>query len=198
MGASIGMAHGFEKARGVEFASKSVAVIGDSTFSHSGITGLLDIVYNKGATTVIILDNSITAMTGHQDNPSTGYTLKGEQTPALDFEALGSALGIQRIQTVDAYDLETLEQILKEETAAKEPSLIITKRPCVLIKRDKKVAKPLIINQEACKGCKACLKIGCPAISFKDGKAKINPAICVGCGLCTQICKFGAIGGETV
>lgn len=196
MGASVGMALGFEKARGKDFAKKSVAVLGDSTFIHSGITGLIDVVYNKGNSTVIILDNSITGMTGHQENPATGYTLKGEPTFAMDFEALGRAVGIKRIQTVDAYDIENLEKIIKEETQAEEPSLIITKRPCVLLKRANMVKKPLKINADSCKGCKACLKIGCPAIVFKAGKAQINDVLCVGCGLCTKVCKFDAIGGE--
>ena len=196
MGASIGMALGFEKARGVDFAKKSVAVIGDSTFIHSGITGLIDVVYNKGNTTVIILDNSITGMTGHQENPSTGYTLKGEPTVTLDFESLGRAIGIKRIQTVDAYDIVNLEKIIKEETQAEEPSLIITKRPCVLLKRANMVKKPLKVKSDSCKGCKACLKLGCPAIVFRDNKAMINNILCVGCGLCTKVCKFDAIGGE--
>lgn len=193
MGASIGMALGFEKARGKDFAKKSVAVIGDSTFIHSGITGLIDVVYNKGNTTVIILDNSITAMTGHQENPTTGYTLQGETAPVTDFEALGKAIGIKRIQTVDAYDITELEKILKEETQAEEPSLIITKRPCVLLKRSHVINKALTIEPELCKSCKACLKIGCPAIAYKGNKAEINPILCVGCKLCTKVCKFDAI-----
>lgn len=193
MGASIGMALGFEKARGKEFAKKSVAVIGDSTFIHSGITPLIDVVYNKGNTTVIILDNSITAMTGHQENPSTGYTIKGETTSAIDFEALGRAIGIRRIKTVDAYDLVNLEKIIKEETQAEEPSLIITKRPCVLLKRANMIKKPLKIEKDACVGCKACMKIGCPAISFRNKKAEINDILCVGCDLCSKVCKFDAI-----
>jgi len=196
MGASIGMAFGFEKARGKDFAKKSVAVIGDSTFIHSGITGLIDVVYNKGNTTVIILDNSITAMTGHQENPSTGYTFKGEPTIAIDFEALGKAIGIKRIKIVDAYNLSVLEEVIKEETQAEEPSLIITKRPCVLLKRANMIKKPLKVDKDLCKSCKKCLTIGCPALSFKDNKAEINTALCVGCELCTQVCKFEAIGGN--
>lgn len=195
MGASIGMALGFEKARGKDFAKKSIAVIGDSTFLHSGVTGLIDVVYNKGNTTTIILDNSITGMTGHQENPSTGYDLKGEPTPAIDFEALGRAIGIKRIQVVDAYDIEKLEKIVKEEVNAEEPSLIITKRPCILIKRINTFKKPLKIDQDKCTKCKACLRVGCPAISFKEGKMTINPILCVGCGLCAKVCKFDAIGG---
>lgn len=196
MGASVGMALGFEKARGKDFAKKSVAVLGDSTFIHSGITGLIDVVYNKGNTTVIILDNSITGMTGHQENPATGYTLKGEPTVAIDFEAIGRAIGIKRVRTVDAFDIENVEKIIKEETAAEEPSLIITKRPCMLLKRANMVKKPLKIDKDACKGCKACMKIGCPAIAFKNNKAEINSMLCVGCDLCTKVCKFNAIGGE--
>lgn len=196
MGASIGMAHGFEKARGIDFAKKSVAVIGDSTFWHSGVSGLIDIVYNKGHSTVIILDNSVTAMTGHQENPSTGKTLSGEDTLSIDFEALGKAVGIKRIRIVDAYDLKALEEVIKEEVNTEEPSLIITKRPCILKKGIHFDFKTYSVHSENCTGCKLCLKIGCPAISF-DGKiAKINPALCVGCGLCKDVCKFSAIDIE--
>ncbi len=195
MGASIGMALGFEKARGKDFAKKSVAVIGDSTFLHTGIQGLIDVVYNKGNTTTIILDNSITAMTGHQENPSTGYVLKGETAPAIDFEALGRAIGINRIQIVDADDIEELEKAIKEEINAEEPSLIITKKPCILIKRYNLVKKPLKIDQNKCTKCRACLRIGCPSISFKDNRLTINPILCVGCGLCAKVCRFDAIGG---
>lgn len=193
MGASIGMAFGFEKARGKDFAKKSVAVIGDSTFLHSGITALIDVVYNKGNSTVIILDNSITGMTGHQENPATGYTLRGETTKAIDFEVLGKAIGIKRIKNIDAYDITNLERIIKEEINEKEPSLIITKRPCVLLKRANMIKKPLKVETALCKGCKACLKIGCPAIVFKDNKASIDNLLCVGCELCTKICNFGVI-----
>lgn len=196
MGASVGMALGFEKARGKDFAKKSIAVIGDSTFLHSGITGLIDVVYNQGNTTVIILDNSITGMTGHQENPSTGYTLEGSPTYSVDFEALGKAVGIKRVKTVDAYDIDELEKIVKEETNVEEPSLIITKRPCVLIKRANMIKSPLAIDVDKCTSCKLCLKIGCPAISFKDGIMSINQILCVGCELCTEMCKFDAIGGS--
>ncbi|ABR55480.1 thiamine pyrophosphate protein domain protein TPP-binding [Methanococcus vannielii SB] len=196
MGASVGMAHGFEQARGIDFAKKSVAVIGDSTFWHSGVSGLIDIVYNKGHSTVIILDNSVTAMTGHQENPSTGKTLSGEDTPVIDFEALGKSIGIRRTRVVDAYDLMELEKVIKEETNAEEPSLIITKRPCILKKGIKFDFKTYVIDENNCNGCKLCLKIGCPAISF-DGKiARINTALCVGCGLCKDVCKFSAIDIE--
>nr|AAR21230.1 indolepyruvate oxidoreductase II alpha subunit [Methanococcus voltae PS] len=195
MGASIGMAHGFEMAKGKEFAKKSVAVIGDSTFWHSGVTGLIDIVYNKGNSTVIVLDNSITAMTGHQENPSTGKTLKGDIAPQIDFVALGKAIGIKRVVEVDAYDLEKLEEVIKTEVNAEEPSLIITKRPCILIKGIKFEYKDLQVNSEKCNGCKLCLRIGCPAISFNNEtkKAEINKSLCVGCGLCVDVCKRSAI-----
>ncbi len=196
MGASIGMAFGFEKARGKNFAKKSVAVIGDSTFWHSGVTGLVDLVYNQGHTTVIILDNSVTAMTGHQDNPSTGFDIKGDPAPQISFKELGRSIGINRIKTVDAYDIDKLEEIIKEETNAEEASLIITKRPCILQKRVNMISKPLNINPDKCTGCQACLEIGCPAISFVNAVAEINPALCVGCGLCQKICKFDAIEKE--
>lgn len=193
MGASIGMVFGFEKARGKDFSKKSVAVIGDSTFMHSGITGLIDIVYNKGNSTVLILDNSITAMTGHQDNPATGYTLKGEETVAVSFEKLASAIGVNRIRTVDAYDIEELEKILIEEVNAEEPSVIITKKPCALLKTNIKSREKYKIHKNKCVGCKACMRIGCPAISFENGKAEINPLQCSGCGLCKKVCKINAI-----
>jgi indolepyruvate ferredoxin oxidoreductase alpha subunit len=194
MGASIGMAFGFEKARGKEFSKKTVAVIGDSTFIHSGITALIDVVYNQGNTTVIILDNSTTAMTGHQDHPGTGCTIRGEKSQAVDFVALAKAIGIKRIQTVDAHDITELERMVLEETQAEEPSVIITKRPCVLLKNATLIHEPLSIS--GCKGCKACMKIGCPAISFSNGIAEIKKELCVGCELCTRICEFDAIKKE--
>lgn len=198
MGASIGMALGFEKARGKDFAKKSLAVIGDSTFLHSGITGLIDVVYNGGSTTTIILDNSITGMTGHQENPSTGFDLQGDPAPRVDFEAIARAVGVKRVRVVDAYDLVELEEIIEEEINADEPSVIITKRPCILIKRYDLAKEPLRIDLEKCTNCKICLRIGCPAISSKGDKMEINPILCVGCGLCTELCNFDAIvgGGE--
>jgi indolepyruvate ferredoxin oxidoreductase, alpha subunit len=195
MGASIGMAFGFEKARGKDFAKKSVAVIGDSTFWHSGVTALIDLVYNKGCTTVIILDNSTTAMTGHQENPSTGLSLSGMVVPQIDFELLGKAIGINRIHTIDAYDLKKLEDVLKEEVRASEPSLIITKKPCALLKTVKSNGKTYQVNADECNGCKLCMKIGCPAISF-DNEANIidiNEDLCNGCALCADVCKLDAI-----
>ena len=193
MGGSIGMAFGFEKAQGPEFAQESVAVIGDSTFWHSGVTGLIDIIYNQGHTTVIILDNSVTAMTGHQENPSTGYNIKGEAAPDISFEQLGRAIGIERITTVDAYELEKLEEVVSTETQAEAPSLIITKRPCVLHKRVDMTEEPLQVDQSACTGCQKCLDIGCPALSFNGETVTIDQSLCVGCGLCAKLCEFSAI-----
>lgn len=192
MGASISGLHGMEKANGREFSKKSVAVIGDSTFMHSGVTGLIDIVYNKGNSTVIILDNAITGMTGHQPNPTVGYTIYGEETRRVDIEMLAKAVGVERVRVVDPFDVEAVEQAVKEETAADEPSVIIARRPCALLKYVNYGA-PCEIDTDACKGCKMCMKIGCPAITFADGKAKIDPTQCNGCGLCMNICKFGAI-----
>lgn len=193
MGASIGMAFGFEKARGKEYAAQSVAVIGDSTFWHSGLTGLVDVVYNKGFTTVIVLDNSITAMTGHQDNPSTGKTLDGSDTVVLDPRKIGEAIGIKRIREVDAYDIIALEKVIKEEVAVQEPSLIITKRPCILIKGQKVSDEKYSVNSTRCIGCRKCLAAGCPAISYHGGKAQIDALLCTGCGVCCTICSLNAI-----
>jgi indolepyruvate ferredoxin oxidoreductase alpha subunit len=192
MGASVSAAQGMEKARGKEFAKKMVAVIGDSTFMHSGITGLIDIVYNKGCSTVIILDNSITGMTGHQHNPTTGKTIKGEPTKQVDLVKLAEAIGVERISVVDPFDVDAFEKIVKEETAVEEPSVIITQRPCALLKHVK-FEGPLTINQEKCTGCKMCMKLGCPAISNKNGKIQIDVNLCNGCGLCLKVCKFSAI-----
>ncbi len=192
MGASISGLHGMEKARGREFGRKAVAVIGDSTFMHSGITGLIDIVYNKGNSTVIILDNAITGMTGHQQNPTTGYTIKGEETRRVDMEMLARAIGVERVTVADPFDVESFEKIVKEETAADAPSVIIARRPCALLK-NVNYGAPCHIDADKCKGCKMCMKIGCPAITFKDGKAIIDKTQCNGCGLCMNICKFGAI-----
>ncbi|HCC34493.1 MAG TPA: indolepyruvate ferredoxin oxidoreductase subunit alpha [Ruminococcaceae bacterium] len=192
MGASVSMLHGMNKARGDEFAAGAVAVIGDSTFIHSGVTGLIDIAYNRGVSTVLILDNSITGMTGHQQNPTTGYDIHGDPTAAVNLEALCKACGIPRVRVVDPAQLSETEKAVKEELAAKEPSVIIVRRPCALLKSVKH-APPLHADKEACTGCKACMRIGCPAISIKDKKAVIDPAQCVGCGVCVQMCKFGAI-----
>lgn len=192
MGASVGIAHGMEKARGKDFAKKTVGILGESTFIHSGITGLIDIVYNKGVSTIIILDNSITGMTGHQQNPTTGFTIKGEKTKQVDLVKLSNAVGVERVKVVDPFDVSSFEKILKEELEAEEPSVIITQRPCALLK-SVKYEKPLCIDTEACKMCKMCLRIGCPAIVHKDEHIEINEALCSGCTLCTRLCKFNAI-----
>jgi indolepyruvate ferredoxin oxidoreductase alpha subunit len=194
MGASVSGLHGFNKASGADAEKKTVAVIGDSTFMHSGMTGLANIAYNGTNSTVIIVDNSITGMTGHQQNPTTGYNIKGDPATKIDLEALCHALGINRVRVVDPYDLKATEQAIVEELAADEPSVIISRSPCALLKYVK--AKPsLVIDPEKCRTCKACMKLGCPAISIKGGKAVIDATLCVGCGICQQLCAFGAIGG---
>lgn len=192
MGASISGLHGFNTVRGKESAAKSIAVIGDSTFIHSGVTGLIDIAYNQGISTIVILDNSITGMTGHQQNPTTGYTIKGDPTYAVNLEDLCRSVGIKRVQVVDPYDLKATEKAIREELAVPEPSVVISRRPCALLKYVKH-EKPFFVKTDSCKACKACFKIGCPAISMKDGKAFIDPTLCVGCGLCKDLCAFDAI-----
>lgn len=192
MGASISALHGFNKARGEEAEKSTVAVIGDSTFMHSGMTGLVNIAYNNTNSTVIILDNSITGMTGHQQNPTTGKNLKGDPAAAVNLEELCKAIGIKRVRVVDPYNLAETEAAIKEELAAPEASVIISRRPCALLKYVKH--KPALkVANDKCKGCKMCLKLGCPAISVRDGKAVIDRTQCVGCGICTEVCKFGAI-----
>ena len=190
MGASISGLHGFNKAR-PEKEKTSVAVIGDSTFMHSGMTGLVNIAYNSTNSTVIILDNSITGMTGHQQNPTTGYNLKGDVAAKVDLEALCKALGIERVRVVDPYNLAETEKAILEELAFEAPSVIISRRPCALLKYVKH--NPPLKTNEKCKSCKACLKLGCPAISIKGGKACIDHTLCVGCGICKELCKFDAI-----
>ena len=192
MGASISGLHGFNAARGAEAEKKSVAVIGDSTFMHSGMTGLVNVAYNATNSTVIILDNSITGMTGHQQNPTTGYNIKGDPAAKVDLEALCRALGINRVRVVDPYDLKACDTAIKEELAAEEPSVIISRRPCVLLK-SVKVAPSLTVDADKCRSCKRCMGLGCPAISMHDGKAKIDNTLCVGCGVCKQLCAFDAI-----
>lgn len=192
MGASCSGLHGFNKAMGEAGESNSVGVIGDSTFIHSGMTGITDISYNMSNSTVIILDNSITGMTGHQQNPTTGKNLIGEPAGKVDLEALCKALGFNRVRVVDPYDLKAVEEAVTEELAAKEPSIIISRRPCVMIKGT--VHKPPIsVDEDKCVGCKQCMSIGCPAIAVKDKKAHIDPTLCIGCKVCSQMCKFGAI-----
>jgi len=192
MGASISATHGFNKALGKEAEGKTVAVIGDSTFMHSGMTGLANIAYNQSNSTVIIVDNSITGMTGHQQNPTTGKNIKGESAGKIDLETLCKAIGIRRVRVVDPYNLAECDAAVKEELAAEEPSVIISRRPCALLKTVKHKA-PLTVDPDKCKSCKMCMKIGCPAISMVDGKAKVDATLCVGCGVCEQLCKFDAL-----
>ena len=191
MGASVSSIHGYNKALGTDSEKRTVAVIGDSTFMHSGMTGLANIAYNQSNSTVIILDNSITGMTGHQQNPTTGYNIKGDPAGKIDLEALCKAMGFTRVRVVDPYDLDACDKAVKEELAAEEPSVIISRRPCALLKYVKHNA-PLRVNPDKCVGCKACMRIGCPAISFKDGKSRVDNTLCVGCGVCAQLCKFDA------
>ena len=192
MGASVSGIHGFSKSQQGAMDNKTVAVIGDSTFMHSGITGLVNMAYNESNATVIIVDNSITGMTGHQQNPTTGFNLKGDPCSKIDLETLCHAVGIKRVRVVDPYDLKQCDTAIKEELAAAEPSVIISRRPCALLKYVKHKA-PLAVDQEKCVGCKMCMKIGCPAISIVDGKAKVDATQCVGCGVCEQLCKVGAL-----
>lgn len=193
MGASLSGIHGYNVALR-ENAGKAVGVIGDSTFMHSGMTGLANIAYNQSNSTVIILDNSITGMTGHQQNPTTGYNIKGDPAGKIDLEALCHAMGIHRVRVVDPYDLAESERVLKEELEANEPSVIISRRPCALLKYVKH-NPPLRVDADKCKSCRMCMKLGCPAISFRDGKACIDQTLCVGCNVCEQLCKFDAIKG---
>lgn len=195
MGASVSAAHGMVKARGRDFSKQLVSVIGDSTFIHSGITGLIDIVYNKGNNTVIILDNSITGMTGHQDNPTTGFTIRKEPTVQVDLEALCHSVGVRRVRVEDPFDLKGFEAAVKEELAADEPSVIIAQRPCALLKTVKYTGH-CAVDAEKCRKCKKCMKLGCPAISVDNGCVKIDENQCNGCGLCVGVCPFGAISKE--
>lgn len=195
MGASISSIHGFNKALGEESEGRTVAVIGDSTFMHSGMTGLANIAYNQSNSTVIILDNSITGMTGHQQNPTTGYNIKGDPAGKINLEELCRALGFARVTVVDPYDLAECDRVIKQELAAAEPSVIISRRPCVLLKYVKH-EKPLKVDCDKCVGCKSCMRLGCPSISMKDGKAVIDATLCVGCGVCKQLCRFGALQSQ--
>ena len=192
MGASISGLHGYNKANCGETDGKTVAVIGDSTFMHSGMTGLVNVAYNDSNSTVIILDNSITGMTGHQQNPTTGYNLKGDPAAKINLEVLCRAMGINNVRVVDPYNLAECETVIKEELAKAEPSVIISRRPCALLKYVK-YNKPLVVDSDKCKSCKMCMKIGCPAISMKDSKAVVDNTLCTGCGVCGQLCKFDAL-----
>ena len=195
MGASIGAVHGFNKALGEAGERKTVAILGDSTFMHSGMTGLADIAYNQSNSTVIILDNSTTGMTGHQQNPTTGFNLRGEPAGKIDLEALCRAMGFRRVVVVDPYDLKECDRVINEELAAPEPSVIIARRPCTLLKTVK-AQPPVKVVSDNCKGCKPCMKIGCPAISMREKKAVIDPTQCTGCGVCIQMCQFDAMEQE--
>ncbi len=213
MGASIGVAHGMSKALGEKGEGKIVGVLGDSTFVHSGITGLINMVYNKSYATVIILDNRITAMTGHQENPASGATIKGEPANAIDFEQLCRACGVEHVRTVNPHDIKGSYEVLKEEIERPEPSVVITRFPCVLIPEERKRKKtPYQVSLDKCTGCSACLKIGCPAISWtalspqqalalgkkkkQKGHAVIDQVMCIGCDQCVALCKFEAIGSR--
>ena len=192
MGASVSALHGMRLARGKEFAGRAVAVIGDSTFVHSGITGLINTAYNGGNTTTIVLDNSITGMTGHQDNPTTGKTLQGDNTVKLNLEMLARACGYEHVVVVDPYDLKETERVIREQLSIDAPSLVIARRPCALLKSVKRLP-PLRVKEDTCIGCKSCMRIGCPAISFHEGKARIDATQCVGCDVCATLCKPQAI-----
>ena len=191
MGASVSAGFGMAKARGKEFNKKLVSVIGDSTFIHSGITGLIDIVYNKGANTVIILDNSITGMTGHQQNPTTGKTIRMEETSQVNLIKLAESVGVKRIVVADPFDVKNFEKVVKAEVEADEVSVIIAQRPCALLKGVKYIGKCEVSDK--CKKCKQCMKLGCPAISLVDGNVVIDKNQCNGCGLCINVCPFDAI-----
>ena len=191
MGASVSAIHGFIKMQDPETARHTVAVIGDSTFMHSGMTGLANIAYNMSNSTVIILDNSITGMTGHQQNPTTGYNIKGDPAGKIDLEALCRAMGFERVRVVDPYNLAECDSVIREELNVDAPSVIISRRPCALLKYVKHKA-PLKVNPDKCVGCRACMQIACPSISFRDKKAVVDATQCVGCGVCSQLCRFGA------
>lgn len=195
MGASVSGIHGFNKAGGEETENQTVCVIGDSTFMHSGVTGLINIAYNRSNSTVIILDNSITGMTGHQQNPTTGYSIKGDPAGKVNLEELCRSIGINSVRVVDPYNLEECERVVKEELKKNEPSVIISRRPCVLLKYVKH-KKPLYVNPDKCRGCKKCMKFGCPSISFRDKHAVVDTTLCVGCGVCAQLCPFDAFESE--
>ncbi|TCK97839.1 indolepyruvate ferredoxin oxidoreductase alpha subunit [Natranaerovirga hydrolytica] len=195
MGASVSMVHGIEKARGKEYVKKWVGIIGDSTFLHTGINGLINTVYNQGISTVIILDNRTTGMTGHQDHPGTGRTLKGHKTHSVDFEQLVKSIGIQTVRKVNPFHLKKVENIIKEEVAREEPSVIIATAPCELLDK-KKVVITANIDKEQCMSCGLCMEIGCPSIQRKNGVIEINDALCCGCELCVDVCPYGLISKE--
>ena len=194
MGASVSSIHGFNKANEGASDKNTVAVIGDSTFMHSGVTGLINIAYNGSNSTVIILDNSITGMTGHQQNPTTGYTIRGEETKQVNLIAFCKSIGIDNVVVCDPFDIKAFEKVVKEEVNREEPSVIIAQRPCALLKTVKYTGRCKITDN--CRNCKMCMKLGCPAITVKDDKVVIDPTQCNGCGLCINVCPFGAIEKE--
>jgi indolepyruvate ferredoxin oxidoreductase alpha subunit len=191
MGASVGMAQGFARARGDEFASKTVAVIGDSTFLHSGVTALINAAYNKANAAVLILDNRTTGMTGHQPNPATGYNIHREPTTEIDLPALCRACGVESVVSVDAFDLQGVEAALKTALSFPGPAVVIARRACALLDK-KRAFTPYRVNPDICTGCMSCMKLGCPAIEKDGKKARVNPDLCVGCGLCAGVCRFSA------
>ncbi|PLX96956.1 MAG: indolepyruvate ferredoxin oxidoreductase subunit alpha, partial [Desulfuromonas sp.] len=200
MGAGISNATGVAKALPTGERQKVVGVMGDSTFLHTGINSLMDMVYNRSTATVVLLDNRATGMTGRQDNPGTGYTLQGAETNAVDLEAICRALGVKYVSVIDPYDLDLTRKTLQSEMAREEVSVVIARRTCMLERRGGAERKaPLAVDPDKCVGCRACLKIGCPAIEWRHesggkGKAVVNALLCVGCGVCDQVCKFDAFG----
>ena len=193
MGASISTLHGMEMAKGKEYIKNWVAVIGDSTFMHTGINSLMNMVYNQGTGTVIIMDNSTTGMTGHQDHAATGKTLMGKEVPAISIYHMCKAMGISHVTEVNAFDQAAMEKTIKEEVAREEVSVIIACAPCALLK-GMKFPNKCVANSEKCKKCGMCLKPGCPALTKnEDGTVSIDETMCNGCGLCKQLCKFDAI-----
>jgi indolepyruvate ferredoxin oxidoreductase, alpha subunit len=194
MGAGINHAHGMSKVFGPG-TEKITAVIGDSTFYHSGITGLLNLAYNRGVALIVILDNRTTAMTGAQNHPGTGITLEGQQTTSLELEALMKALGIEWVKTINPYEVKEARKTVKEALEYDGPTVIISKAPCVLLKSRNVSGKVLRVDAEKCTGCKVCIGLGCPAIEFRDEKAHIGE-MCVGCNVCAEICPADAIGGD--
>ena len=193
MGSSISSLHGMEMAKGREYIKNWVAVIGDSTFMHTGVNSLMNMVYNQGTGTVIIMDNSTTGMTGHQDHAATGKTLQGEEVPAISIYHLCKAIGVKNVVEVDAFDITAMEKTIREEVAKDEASVIIACAPCALLK-DQKFPNKCVADSDKCKKCGMCLKPGCPALTKKDdGTISIDDTMCNGCGLCRQLCKFDAI-----